>query len=124
MEGFIYLISDPNLVYLLLSFGSLCLLAEVFHPGAILPGITGVICLILAFIGLSNLTFNWLGLALLTLASLLFVIEVLAGLNGLFSLAALVVFVTGSFLLFDTPKLGLANLTVNPLLMGVMTGLM
>jgi membrane-bound serine protease (ClpP class) len=40
---------DPNIAYILLSLGTIALIAEFYNPGAVLPGVTGAICLILAF---------------------------------------------------------------------------
>ena len=47
-ENFLHVIVDPNIAYLLLSIGTLALVAEFYHPGAILPAVTGAICLILS----------------------------------------------------------------------------
>lgn len=46
-------LSDPNIAYLLMSIGTIGIMAELYSPGAILPGIIGAISLILAFYSLN-----------------------------------------------------------------------
>ena len=121
MESIIQILSDPNVAYLLLALGVLGLLAELFHPGAILPGAAGAIALILGLIGLGHLPFSWGGLALLALAAGLFTFELSTGMSGLLAVAALVAFVIGSLTLFQAPASGLNAVVVNPFLIGFVT---
>lgn len=61
-------LSDPNLVFLLLNVGGLGLIIELWTGGnSWVPGSLGIICLLLAFAGLSVLPFSWAGLALILL---------------------------------------------------------
>jgi len=62
-EEFLHVISDPNIAFILLSVGSIGIIAELYNPGALFPGITGAISLILAFFSLGNLPTNWAGVA-------------------------------------------------------------
>jgi len=69
-------LSDPNLVFLLLSLGGLGLIVEVWTGGqSWIPGSLGVICLLLAFAGLSVLPFSWAGLALILFGIVLLGVE-------------------------------------------------
>jgi membrane-bound serine protease (ClpP class) len=69
-------LSDPNLVFLLLSVGGLGLIIELWTGGqSWIPGSLGVICLILAFAGLSVLPFSWAGLALILFGIVLLGVE-------------------------------------------------
>ena len=45
------------------------LIFEVLHPGVVLPGALGAVCLVLALYGFSVLTPSWGGLALILLGS-------------------------------------------------------
>ncbi len=124
MDSFVQFLSDPNVAYLFLTLGALGVLAELFHPGAILPGVTGAILMILSFIGLGHLPFSWGGLALLALAAGLFALELTTGLSGILSLVALVAFVLGSFALYEAPQPGIAPPNVSPWLVVGMAILM
>lgn len=124
IETFLQLLSDPNIAFILLSLGSLGLLAELYNPGALLPGITGVIALILAFFSLGNLPTNWAGVALLGFAVLLFVGELYTEGFGVLGIGAVVAFVLGGLLLFlpFTPAPPtLPDLRVDPWLLGGVT---
>ncbi|MBA3754293.1 MAG: ATP-dependent Clp protease proteolytic subunit, partial [Nitrospira sp.] len=68
-------LSDPNIAYLLMTLGTIGLLAELYNPGAILPGIVGAISLILGFYSLQSLPINYAGVLLLLLGVVLFVLE-------------------------------------------------
>ena len=68
LERVLSFLSDPNLVFLLLNVGGLGLIIELWMGGnSWIPGSLGVICLLLAFAGLSVLPFSWAGLALILL---------------------------------------------------------
>jgi len=117
---------DPNIAYILLSLGTIALIAEFYNPGAILPGVTGAICLILAFIALGSLPVNWGGVALIGLAFFLFILD-LKVTGFALSVAGTISFVLGSLFLFSpfapaTPTL--PRLTVSPWLLVSMTALL
>jgi len=97
-------LADPNIAYLLLMLGFYGLLFEVTHPGIGVPGVAGVIFLILAFFGMQMLPTNYAGLALMLLGGTLFVAEVMVPGIGLLTLGGLVCMVLGSFILFDAPQ--------------------
>jgi membrane-bound serine protease (ClpP class) len=114
---------DPNIAYILLSLGTIALIAEFYNPGAVLPGVTGAICLILAFIALGNLPVNWGGLALIGLAFALFILD-LKVTGFALSVAGAISFVLGSLFLFSpfvptSPTL--PRLTISPWLLALMT---
>ena len=76
------------------------MLIEFLTPGLIGPGVLGVICLALAFVGLGNLPINWIGLGLLGLTILLVGVELQAPGITVFGVAGLVAFLSGALLLF------------------------
>lgn len=122
-EAALHVIADPNIALLLLSVGSLGILAEFYHPGALFPGITGAISLLVGFVALGQLPTNWGAAGLLGLALLLFVMELHLPSHGLLAAGAAVAFVLGGLLLFAplTPEApAFITLEVNRwLLMGV-----
>ncbi|HET9229578.1 MAG TPA: nodulation protein NfeD, partial [Thermoanaerobaculia bacterium] len=97
-------IADPNIAMILLTLGGLGLYFELMNPGAILPGVVGGICLILAFFALSVLPFNYAGLALLFLALLLFIAEIKIVSHGVLAIGGTVSLILGALLLFKTPE--------------------
>lgn len=96
-------IAHPNLAYILLTLGMLGLYFELMSPGAVLPGVVGAICLVLAFFSLSVLPFSYAGLALVLLAVLFFIAEIKVTSYGLLSVAGVVCLVLGGLMLFKTP---------------------
>ncbi len=119
MADFVQLLSDPNITYLLLTVGALGILAECFHPGTIVLGLSGAICIILGFVGLSQLPFSWNGLAFLGLAFGLLGFELATGVSGVLGLVALAAFLVGSFTLYSSPANALP-VVLNPWLVGLM----
>ncbi len=99
-EDFLYTISDPNIAYLLLSLGSLGIVAEIYNPGLIFPGVIGGISLLLGFYSLGVLPVNYAGMLLILLAFVFFVAEVFTHSFGLLTTGGLVSLVLGSLILF------------------------
>ena len=124
IERFMHVISDPNIAYLLLSIGTLCLMAELSDPGLSVPGIASVVCFILAFMALGSLPVNWAGVALLALAVVFFAVGLFTETEAIVTVAGLAPFILGSLLLFSpfTPTSPAApDLRVSPWLIGVMS---
>jgi len=95
-------VADPNIAYILLVLGGLGLYFELMNPGAILPGVVGGICLILAFFALSVLPVNVAGLALILLSLLFFIAEIKVVSHGLLAVGGVISLVLGSLMLFKT----------------------
>ena len=95
-------VADPNIAYILLVLGGLGLYFELMNPGAILPGVVGGICLILAFFALSVLPVNVAGLALLFLSLVFFIAEIKVVSHGLLGIGGVISLVLGSLMLFKT----------------------
>ena len=96
----LYSIADPTVAYILLSIGSLGIMAEIFSPGLIFPGIIGGICFLLSFYALGVLSVNWTGVLLIVLAFGLFIAEFFTPGFGLLFGGGVVSFVLGSLILF------------------------
>ena len=118
MERFLLAISDPTIAYILLSIGMLGILIELLHPGVVLPGVLGGVCLLLGVYSLGILEANYAGLLLMVLAFALFVAEAFTPTFGLLFAGGMVSLVAGSLLLFSgTP------FEVNPWVMGTVIGI-
>jgi membrane-bound serine protease (ClpP class) len=101
MEKLLNIISDPNIAYILMMLGFYGLLFELYSPGAIFPGIVGVICLILAFYSMHTLPINYAGLALIVFALVLFLLEIKVVSHGMLAIGGIVSLLLGSFMLID-----------------------
>lgn len=104
VDGFLHVISDPTIAYILLSLGTMGLFFELSNPGSVLPGVVGGICLLLGFYALGTLPVNWAGLLLMGFAVLLFVVDLFTPTSGVLSIGGLAAFVLGSLLLFNVPE--------------------
>jgi membrane-bound serine protease (ClpP class) len=98
---FLAIITNPTIAYVLLLVGIYGLLLEGYHPGAMLPGVTGAICLLLALYAFQMLPVNYVGLALILLGVVLMIAEALAPSFGALGVGGLVAFVFGSIMLMD-----------------------
>jgi membrane-bound serine protease (ClpP class) len=99
---FLATITDPNVAYLLLLVGIYGLIFEGYNPGAVLPGVVGAICLLLALFAFQVLSVNYAGLALMALGILLLIAEAFVPSFGALGLGGVVAFVFGSIILLDT----------------------
>jgi membrane-bound serine protease (ClpP class) len=125
-EQFLHIISDPNIAFILLSVGSIGIIAELYNPGALFPGITGAIALILAFFSLGNLPTNWAGVALVGLGIALFIAELSAEGTGILGIGAVISILLGGIILFRPfrpASPALPDMSVNPIVLGAATGL-
>jgi len=94
---------DPTIAYLLMTIGFFAVLIELFHPGALLPGVSGVVCLVLSFVGFAALPMNWGGVVLIVAAAALFILDIKAAAHGGLTIGGLICFVLGSLLLYSPP---------------------
>jgi membrane-bound serine protease (ClpP class) len=103
-------LAHPNIAYLLLSLGMLGLTIELWNPGAILPGVAGGICLLLAFFTFQVLPVNYAGVLLILFGIGLLVLEVKVTSHGVLSAGGIASLLFGSLILMDT---GAPELTVS-----------
>jgi membrane-bound serine protease (ClpP class) len=113
-------IAHPNIAYLLLSLGMLGLSIELWTPGAVLPGVVGGVCLLLAFFALQLLPVNYAGLLLILLGLLLLALEIKVTSYGLLTVGGAISLVFGSMILIDSPapELQLSLRIVLPVALG------
>lgn len=98
-QKFLSIISDPSIAYILLLLGMFGILFEFFNPGAILPGIVGVISLILAYYSMHTLPINFAGLALIIFALILFLLEIKIISHGMLTIGGVISLLLGSLML-------------------------
>ncbi len=109
-------LSDPNIAYLLMTIGTIGLLAELYNPGAILPGIVGAISLVLAFYSFQSLPVNYAGVLLIVLGIIFFILEATVTSYGLLAIGGVLAMVLGSLMLIKTDAefLQLSWITIIP----------
>ena len=95
-------ISNPEIVLLLGLIGLYGLMYEGWNPGAIVPGVVGAICLLLAAYALQVLPVNYAGLALIIVGIALMVAEAYAPSFGALGLGGIAAFVFGAIIMFDS----------------------
>jgi membrane-bound serine protease (ClpP class) len=113
-------VANPNVAYLLLSLGTLGLSIELWSPGAVLPGVAGGLCLLLAFFAFSILPVNYAGLLLILFGLLLLALEIKVVSYGLLTVGGLASLVFGSMILMDSsmPELQLSLRVIVPVVLG------
>jgi membrane-bound serine protease (ClpP class) len=96
-------LAHPQVAYLLLTLGTLGLTIELWSPGAVLPGIAGGICLLLAFFAFQVLPVSYAGVLLILFGLALLVLEVKVTSYGLLGVGGVVSLFLGSIMLIDSP---------------------
>jgi membrane-bound serine protease (ClpP class) len=94
---------DPNLALILGLIGLLGLYFELTHPGMIVPGIAGAICLILSLFAFNLLPVNTAGALLILLAIVLFVLEAFITSHGILGLGGIIAMIAGATMLVEGP---------------------
>ncbi len=112
LQEFLNFISNPTVATILLTLGSIGLIAEIYNPGTFIPGMIGLISLLLGLYSLGQLEANFTGLALIGLALILLVAEAFTPAFGALALGGTIAFIFGSALLFDAPGLAVPWVTI------------
>lgn len=102
IERFLLLLTDPNIVFTLLSIGTTALLIEISSPGGWVAGFVGVVCISLATYGLGILPVNWFGIIFLITAFVLFILDIKAPTHGALTTAGVASFIIGALVLFNS----------------------
>ncbi len=112
---------NPTIAIYLLMGGLLGLYIELTHPGFVLPGVAGAICLIMALFAMHALPINFAGLFLMLLAFGLFIAEVKVQSYGILTVGGIVSLLLGSSILFDSklPGMEVSMNSILPLALGV-----
>ncbi len=99
---FLSIITNPTLAYILLMIGIYGLILEGYNPGALVPGVIGGICLLLALYAFQILPVNYAGLALMVLGFALIAVELFVPSFGILGIGGVLAVVFGSIILMDT----------------------
>ena len=115
-------IANPNLAVLLGMLGLAGLYLEFTNPGTLIPGIVGVICLLLAAFAFQILPVNYVGLLLVLVGFGLLAAEAFTPSFGVMGTGGLVGLALGLFFLFEdqtlpTPALRVSFWTILPLVL-------
>jgi membrane-bound serine protease (ClpP class) len=102
LQGFLHLLSDPNIAFILFTIGVYGLIFELQNPNFV-TGILGALALILALVGFGSLPLNLAGLLLMGLGVVLFVLETQVVSHGLLTVGGIVCFALGASALYTEP---------------------
>jgi membrane-bound serine protease (ClpP class) len=94
-------ITNPEIAYGLLLIGIWGLIFEGYHPGGVLPGVVGVISLLVALFAFQLLPTNFAGLALLIVGAGMMAAEFFFPTYGSLGIGGLIAFIVGSLILFS-----------------------
>ena len=103
IEQLLQILTNTNIVFLLLSIGVQAILIEISSPGGWVAGFIGVVCLALAGYGLGFLPVNWFGIIFILTAFVLFIVDVKAPTHGGLTAAGIGSFIVGALVLFNSP---------------------
>ncbi len=95
-------IASPEIALLLMLVGIYGLVFEGWNPGAVLPGVVGVICLLLAAYALQVLPVNYAGLALILVGLAMIIAEAFMPSFGALGLGGIIAFIFGAIMMFDS----------------------
>lgn len=102
LDNLYALLIDPNVIFLLFLVAMIGIFIEISHPGAIVPGVTGSIALLLFLFSAGTLSPNWAGLALMVLALVLLILDVRLPTHGVLTIGAVISLIVGALLFFNT----------------------
>ena len=102
IERLLLFLTDPNIVFTLLSMGTFAILIEISSPGGWVSGFIGVVCVLIATYGLGILSVNWFGLLFFVTAFVLFILDIKAPTHGALTAAGVASFIVGALVLFNS----------------------
>ncbi len=103
IEQLLQILTNTNIVLLLLGLGIQAIIIEISSPGGWVAGFIGVVCLALGGYGLGFLPVNWFGIIFIVTAFVLFLVDIKAPTHGGLTAAGIGSFVVGALVLFNSP---------------------
>jgi len=100
------LLSNPQLALVLMMIGIYGLFFEFTSPGFGVPGVAGLICLLVALYAFQLLPVNWAGVALVAIGATLMLAEAFLPSFGALGVGGIVAFIVGGLFLIDTDAPG------------------
>jgi membrane-bound serine protease (ClpP class) len=97
-------VGNPNIAYILMLIGIYGMIFELSNPGAIVPGVLGAICLILALYSFQTLPLNYAGVLLLLVGFVLLILEVKVTSYGVLAIGGIAALLMGSLMLVRSPS--------------------
>jgi len=126
IEQLLAMLTNPNVVFLLITIGAQAIFIELGSPGGWVAGFIGVVCLALAGYGLGWLPVNWFGIVFLITSFALFILDIKAPTHGALTAAGIATFIVGALVLFNSPGTPQFQQVSIPLviIVGILTGAM
>lgn len=119
VEQALQLLTDPNIVFILLAIGVQSIFIELASPGGWVAGTIGVVCLALVVYSFGILPINLFGLVFIVLSFVLFIIDIKAPTHGALTAAGVASFIAGALILFNSTRVpGFPGVSI-PLVIGV-----
>src|SRR5258706_2007003 len=100
---FLSVITDPTIAYVLMLLGIYAIIFELAHPGLVLPGVVGIVSLLVALYALHMVPINYAGLGLIVGGLALMVAEAFLPAYGSLGVGGVIAFVIGSVILIEVP---------------------
>ncbi len=115
-QRFLEFVGSPYVAFFLLLLGIAGIYVELSHPGLILPGLVGALCLLLFALAAQVLPVSAIALLLILLAIVMFILEIKVTSYGMLTFGGVACLVIGSLMLFrgPVPELGLPLTVVLP----------
>ncbi len=119
-ESILSVLSNPNLSYILILIGIWGIIFEFKSPGSIYPGAIGIFSLLIASYSLQMLPVNYVGLALIITAIILFILEIFIQSYALLTIGGIICFALGSLMLIDSPE-GIVKISTELIIFATIT---
>lgn len=119
VSKFLSIISNPQVVIILFILGLFGLIAEITSPGVGLPGVAGVICLLLSLWGMGIVEVNYVGVALIGLGAILLAYEVLTPGFGVFGGGGIAALVLGLMMVGKEPWMDVVGNVAKGIVLGI-----
>jgi membrane-bound serine protease (ClpP class) len=94
---------NPNVAFILLAVGLLALYAEFNHPGAVIPGVIGLVFITLAVFAFNLLPVRFAAVVLILVAFVMFALDAKYSTHGVLTIGGISLMTIGALLLVDAP---------------------